>query len=110
MRTSQDIHEEVDLDLDMVGKNELVSWKQHPVTQLLIKSLKGDLLYRREAWEDGAYLQETVEKTAIINTKVVGEITTIKSIIEWIEHLGEEYDHTDRVQDSSKAGRHRKGN
>ena len=97
MKTAQDIYSEVDLELEQLGKNEVISWKQHPVTQLLIKSLKGDLLYRREAWEDGDYLHDTSEKTAIINTKVVGEITTIKSIIEWIEHLGEEHDYTDRL-------------
>jgi hypothetical protein len=87
-KTAEEYYLEVDAGLDEISKEELINWKHHPITKLLVKSLQGDIQYRVEAWGDGDYLKQSVEETALINAKAVGEINTMRSTIEWIEYLG----------------------
>jgi hypothetical protein len=86
-----------DIELDELSRDEIISWKHHPITRLLIKGLKGDLEFLRGNWEDGVFIKDTVEETALVNVKVFGQVSGILSIFEWLENLGVENDNSNRV-------------
>lgn len=63
-------------------------WKQHPVTQEFLETLKASRQEAMEAWAAGAYTGETAEATLAANTAALGGMRLLSQVIESIETAG----------------------
>ena len=77
-----------------VPPEEVVSWCKHPVTQALMISLQGDMFGSFEAWMNGEFTGSDADETIQKNSKALGSVAAIESILVWIEDAkkGELYD------------------
>ena len=78
----------------VVSKEEIVSWYKHPMTQSLMYSLYGDMAGHFESWANGDFTGETNDVTVQRNSRALGAVASIESLLAWIEDAktGELYD------------------
>lgn len=62
-------------------------WIEDEYTQELIKECKASLDQLVEAWKAGTFTHPTAEGTAQLNSKALGQIQSLESILEYI-HRG----------------------
>jgi len=70
-----------------VPSAEKRQWQEHPCTQALMLTLKGDYLDHHSVWERGGFTAESVEGTAQMNSKALGSLEAIRLIAEYIEDI-----------------------
>jgi len=95
MRQSTDeLYEKAENLFKAVPKEEAMSWSKHPITQSLITSLYGDMAGHFEGWLNGEFTGVTADETIQKNSKALGGVAAIESILAWIEDAqkGELYD------------------
>jgi len=77
-----------------VPKEEAIAWSKHPITQSLIQSLYGDMAGHFEGWLNGDFTGNTGDETIQKNSKALGGVSSIESVLSWIEdaQTGDLYD------------------
>lgn len=68
-------------------EDEIKNWLDHPCTQALRLTLKGDYIDYHKNWENGSFVDQSVEGTAQRNAKALGAIEAIRLISEYMESL-----------------------
>ena len=66
-------------------EDEVVSWRQHPITMYLIKALEADKLDIMAAWDNGQFVAETDSGTIQKNAKALGMSETIDLVLDAIK-------------------------
>lgn len=87
MKTAQDLYDQASDELELLDKQDLVSWTEHPVTKSLGRILLGDYMSIQEEWTNGVYTTDTCEGTAMKNAKALGEQQTISNVLELLDSL-----------------------
>lgn len=73
--------------LEIVSKEEILAWYEHPCTQALKLALEGDYIEVIEEWANGTYTDNTAEGTAMLNAKALAQAQSIDSVVDWMEDL-----------------------
>jgi uncharacterized protein YukE len=76
-------------------KHEIVSWQQNPVTQQFLNDLKTDRSDIKEDWAAGQFTVESIEGTNQLNSRALGAIQALESMIERIEHYADNLEDED---------------
>lgn len=71
--------------VDNIDPSMVKEWRNHPCTQALEAYLDMVTLYNAMAWSEGAYIDESAEKTLMLNNQGLGEIQRTIDISEFIE-------------------------
>ncbi len=93
-KSTEEMYSKAESLFSSVPQEEVLSWCKHPVTQSLMMSLYGDMAGYFEAWSNGDYTSETAEGTVQKNSKALGGVAAIESMLAWIEDakVGDLYD------------------
>ena len=77
-----------------IPEEEVVAWCKHPITQSLVYSLYGDMAGHFEGWLNGEYTGESSDETIQKNSRALGGVGAIESLLAWIEdaRAGDLYD------------------
>jgi hypothetical protein len=73
-----------------VVEAERREWRQHPVTQEFLASLKASKQEAMEMWAGEKFVGETAELTLAANTAALGGMRLLNQVIDQIEAMGEE--------------------
>jgi len=68
-----------------VPKSEIEAWCKHPITQSLVQSLYGDMAGHFEGWLNGEFTGVNGDETIQKNSKALGGVGAIESILVWID-------------------------
>ncbi len=91
---SEELYEKAKDLFESVPKGERSTWCKHPLTQSLVLSLYGDMTGYFEGWASGDYTGENAEATIQKNSKALGSVDAIETILVWVEdtETGDLYD------------------
>ena len=92
--STAELYEKAEEFFNSVPKEEARQWCSHPITQSLIYSLYGDMAGHFEGWANGEFTGNTGDETVQKNSKALGGVIAIESILNWIDDvkIGELYD------------------
>lgn len=92
--STEDIYARAEDAFKSVPQEEVISWCKHPITQSLILSLQGDMAGHFEGWTNGEFTGDTADETIQKNSKALGGVSAIESILVWLEDAkrGDLYD------------------
>ena len=93
-KSTEDLYNKAEDLFRNVPKEEVRAWCKHPVTQSLVQSLYGDMAGHFEGWLNGEFTGVTSDETIQKNSKALGGVAAIESILAWIEDAesGDLYD------------------
>ena len=93
-RGTVELYEKAEELFRSVPKEEVIAWCKHPITQSLVSSLYGDMAGHFEGWLNGEFTGESADATIQKNSKALGGVAAIESILAWVEDAkkGELYD------------------
>ena len=77
-------------DLKIINTEERRSWLEHPCTRALIHTLQGDIIDILEAWSNGNYTGDTVDKTIQLNSEALGQYKAAVDVEQWIQGINDE--------------------
>lgn len=93
-QSADDFYAKAEEIFSVLDKSEVVAWCNHPAAKALIFSLQGDMIGHFESWMNGDFTGKNVDETIQKNSKALGSVEAIESILEWIDDAqkGELYD------------------
>ena len=92
--STEELYDKAESLFKSIPKEEVIAWCKHPVTRSLIQSLYGDMAGHFEGWLNGEFTGINGDETIQKNSKALGGVSAIESILVWIEDAekGELYD------------------
>jgi len=82
---TEDLYDKAEEYFKSVPKEEVVQWCGHPITKALLYSLYGDMAGHFESWANGDFTGETNDETIQKNSKALGSVAAVESILSWVE-------------------------
>lgn len=67
--------------MEQADKEQFLSWKEHPVTELLMDLLRERLASRKEMWASGYFTGPSFEETCIRNSAAQGACSAYEDIL-----------------------------
>jgi len=86
--STTELYERAEDAFKSIPEAEVNSWCKHPVTKSLILSLQGDIVGHFDSWLNGEFTGKSMDETTQKNSKALGSVAAIESILVWIEDAG----------------------
>jgi len=83
------------------GREERIAWFNHPVTTGMLLQLRADFLKGLNDFSSGAFVSDTVEKTAMEACALMVKVQSLEQIIQSIEEIKESDGDEDNENGSS---------
>ena len=78
--------------LEGLESSVIGEWKVHPVTELLIDTLRYELENCKELWLSGTFTEETADGTVQKNARALGVAQSYADLLDIIRETGTTYD------------------
>ena len=86
------LYQIADENLEIISRDEMHSWKEHPCTRALLSTLEGDLEVLKEGWASGDFTGETSDATLQVNSCQIGTAQALTKLIDFIRSLAKRED------------------